>query len=174
MWVSPIDRKNTNTDTGYGFPWIHYERIPGKKIKITFLPKGGGAENMSALGMLNPIDGLEGVKDFIINKVKEFGGKPCSPYILGVGLGGSSEIALYLAKKATLRPIGKRNKNPRVAKLENELFRKINKLGIGPMGLGGNTTVLGVNIEFAGVHVAVNCVGLNSLCWAARKSTLII
>lgn len=170
--VDPIERKNTGTNTELSFPWVNYEFVPGKEIEVTVFPKGGGSENMSALGMLNPSDGLEGIKKFVFEKVKKFGGNACPPYILGIGLGGSSDICMHLAKKATLREINSRNSNPKIAKLEDELLEKINQTGIGTMGLGGDTTALDVHIEMAGEHVAVNSVGLNLLCWAARKGVM--
>jgi fumarate hydratase subunit alpha len=170
--VSPLNRKNTKTNTGEGFPIIKYDIVNGKGVEITFLPKGGGSENCSALCMLKPSDGLEGVKKFILGKVKEFGGKPCPPYILGIGIGGTAEGCMELSKKALLRRIGSQNQVPGLAKLESELKDAINAMKIGPMGMGGGTTALAVHVEAMGEHTTMNCVGVSTLCWAARRGTV--
>ncbi len=170
--VSPLGRKNTKTNTGMRTPYIHYSLLQGKDyLEMTVLPKGAGSENMSALLMMKPTDGVAGVKKFVIDAVTKAGGKPCPPTIIGVGIGGSSDIALTIAKEALMRPITERNPDPEIAKLEKELFEELNKTGVGPMGLGGDTTVLGVNIELADVHTASLPVGLNMGCWANRMAT---
>jgi fumarate hydratase subunit alpha len=127
---------------------------------------------MSQLAMLTPTQGLKGIKEFVLNAVLRAGSNPCPPTILGVGIGGSSDIAMKLAKEALLRPINQRHKDPEIAKLETELLEAINMLGIGPMGLGGKTTCLGLNIEYAYCHTASLPVGLNVQCWAGRRGTV--
>lgn len=170
--VTPLGRKNTKTNTGMRTPYAHYSLLQGKDyIEMTVLPKGAGSENMSALLMMKPTEGVAGVKKFVIDAVTKAGGKPCPPTIIGIGIGGSSDIALTIAKEALMRPITDRNPDPDIAKLERELFEELNKTGVGPMGLGGDTTVLGVNIELADVHTASLPVGLNMGCWANRMAT---
>jgi len=169
--VHPISRKNPGTNVGLNMPYIHVERIYGSFLEITVLPKGFGAENMSALAMLTPADGLKGVKEFILQTVVKAGGKPCPPGILGIGIGGTADVAMKLAKEALLRPLGSRNPDPEVARLEEELLEALNSLGIGPMGLGGKTTLLGVNIEVAYTHTAGLPVAVNYQCWAARRAS---
>lgn len=167
-----IDRKNTGDNTP---AVIHLDLVPGDKIKITFCPKGGGSENMSAIKMLSAADGIEGVKRFVIETVRKAGGNPCPPIIVGVGIGGTFEKAAFLAKKAVLRrPLGKHNEDERFARLEDELLEEINKLGIGPMGFGGRTTALAVHIETFPVHIAMMPVAVNINCHAARQKTVII
>ncbi|MCD6410994.1 MAG: fumarate hydratase [Thermoplasmata archaeon] len=167
-----IDRKNTGDNTP---AVIHLDLVPGDKIKITFCPKGGGSENMSAIKMLSAADGIEGVKRFVIETVRKAGGNPCPPIIVGVGIGGTFEKAAFLAKKAVLRrPLGKHNEDERFARLEDELLEEINKLGIGPMGFGGKTTALAVHIETFPVHIAMMPVAVNINCHAARQKTVII
>lgn len=163
----PIIRKNTGDNTP---AVIHYDIVEGDKIKITIVPKGFGSENMSALKMLKPSDGIEGVKDFVIETVRNAGPNPCPPIVVGVGLGGTMEKAAYLAKRALLRPIDKRSKIKYVAELENELLEKINKLGIGPGGLGGRNTALAVNIETFPTHIAGLPVAVNINCHATRHA----
>lgn len=170
--VTPLGRKNTRTNTGMRTPYVHYSILPGKDyLEITVLPKGAGSENMSALFMLKPTDGIAGLKKLVVDAVARAGGKPCPPTIIGIGIGGSADIALILAKEALMRQITERNPDPEIAKLEGELFEELNKTGVGPMGLGGDTTVLGVNIELADVHTASLPVGLNMGCWANRRAT---
>ena len=154
----PIRRVNTKDNTP---AIIYYDIVDGDKVKITLAPKGFGSENMSRIGMLKPSDGLEGVKNFIIETVKAAGPNPCPPMVVGVGIGGTFDKAAYLAKKALIRPINTSNKDEFYKDLEIELLEKINKLGIGPQGFGGKTTALGLNIEtypthIAGLPVAVN------------------
>lgn len=160
-----FDRKNTKDNT----PAIVYTRIvPGDKVKIALLPKGAGSENMSKIAMLKPADGVEGVKNFIIQTVKEAGPNPCPPLIVGVGIGGTFERCAYLAKRALLRKIGEHNPDERYARLEKELVKKINKLSIGPQGFGGKITALAVNIEWAPCHIASLPVAVNLQCWVNR------
>ncbi len=166
-----FDRINTKDNT----PCIvHTEIVPGDKMKITICPKGGGAENMSTVKMLTPAQGIEGVKQAVIEQVKNAGGKPCPPIIVGVGIGGTFEKCAILAKKALLRPIGSKNPDPRYAQVEEELYEEINKLGIGPMGLGGTTTCLAVHIETHPCHIASMPMAININCHAARHKSVVI
>jgi len=187
--VHPLTRKNTMTNTGRHLPAMHYEFVPGSAedgprlpgadvpadgLKLHCLPKGSGSENMSFLKMLIPADGVAGVKRFILECIVEAGPKPCPPTIVGVGLGGTADLCAALAKRAVLRPLGTHNDDPVVAALESELFAAANELGIGPMGLGGRTTVLGVNIEHAHTHITQNPVAVNLQCWAARRASAVV
>lgn len=147
---------------------VHFELVKGDRVKIVVAPKGAGSENMSALRMLKPAQGLKGVKDFVIETVKNAGGNPCPPIIVGVGIGGNFEKSAILAKKALLRKVGEPNKNPEYARLEQELFNEINTLGIGAMGVGGRITALAVHIEYAPCHIASLPVAVNIQCHSAR------
>jgi fumarate hydratase subunit alpha len=169
--VNPFTGRNNGDNIGENIPYINWEIVSGDKLQVTVLPKGGGSENACALGMLNPNLGLSGMKRFVVDTLIEAGAKPCPPVILGVAVGGGSDIAMSLAKKALLRPINKRHKDARIAKLEEELFELTNQTGIGPMGLGGDTTVLDVNMEYAYRHPASLPVGVAIQCWAARRAT---
>lgn len=169
--VNPFTEKNTGDNTGRFIPHIHWQITSGDTIEITALPKGGGSENVSALGMLTPSDGITGMKNFVIDTVIKAGGKPCPPTIVGVGVGGGADVAMKLAKAALLRPLNQPTPNPKVAKLERELHEAANLTGIGPMGLGGKTTVLGVKIEWAHRHPACYPVAVAFQCWAARRAT---
>jgi len=170
--VHPITRKNPGDNVGKRHPYINWKLHDKDYIEITVMTKGAGSENMSQLAMLTPSQGLKGIKEFVLNAVLRAGSNPCPPTILGVGIGGSSDIAMKIAKEALLRPINEHNKDPEIAKLETELLEAINMLGIGPMGLGGKATCLGVNIEFAYCHTASLPVGLNVQCWAGRRGTV--
>jgi tartrate/fumarate subfamily iron-sulfur-dependent hydro-lyase alpha chain len=178
--VHPLTRKNTMTNTGRHLPAMHYEftagrpDLPAEALKLHCLPKGSGSENMSFLKMLIPADGVKGVKRFILECIVEAGPKPCPPTIVGVGLGGTADLCAALAKKAVLRPLGTHSDDPVVAALESELFEAANELGIGPMGLGGRNTVLGVHIEHAHTHITQNPVAVNLQCWAARRASAVV
>jgi fumarate hydratase subunit alpha len=163
--ADPLIRTNTNDNTP---AIIHYNIVKGDKIRIYFAPKGFGSENMGALKMLKPSDGIEGVKKFVLDTVEKAGSNPCPPIVVGVGIGGTMEKACILAKKALLRNIGEFNPKPHIKKLETELLEKINGLGIGPQGLGGRTTALAVNIETYPTHIAGLPVAVNINCHAAR------
>jgi len=167
----PVTRKNTGDNTP---AIIHIQIVPGDKMKIVFAPKGGGAENMSRVTMLTPAVGIEGVKDFVVNRVKESGSNPCPPTVIGVGVGGTFERSAILAKKAILRDIGNRNPDPELATIEEEILTRINRLGIGPMGYGGNTTSLDVFLEIEPCHIASLPVAVNIQCHAARHKEAII
>lgn len=160
-----FDRINTKDNTP---AVIHTEIVPGDKIKFLVGGKGFGSENMSAIKMLTPSYGAEGVKDFILETVKKAGPNPCPPIVVGVGIGGTFEKAAQLAKKATFRPIDTKNPDPRYAQMEDELLKRINCMGFGPAGLGGSTTALGVNIETYPTHIAGMPVAVNICCHAAR------
>ena len=170
--VHPLTGHNPGDNTGVGVPIIHYDITTGDCIEIKSLPKGGGAENMSALAMLTPSAGVKGIKKFVIEKVIASGGKPCPPTVIGLGIGGKADYVMTLAKKALLRPINQRHPDKLIADLEVELLKMVNATGVGPMGLGGNYTCLGVNIEYAYRHPASFPVGINMQCWANRRSAV--
>lgn len=162
-------------NTGNNAPAIIHTRIvPGDKLRLTLTPKGGGSENKSALKMLVPADGIDGVKNFVLETVRNAGSSPCPPMIIGVGIGGTMEIAALLAKKAAVRSVLSHNPDPRYAKLEEELLDMVNKLGIGPQGLGGNTTAFKVNIEWYPAHIASLPVAVNINCHSARHAEVIL
>jgi len=166
--------KNHGDNTGDYIPYITWDFTDGDEVHITVLPKGGGSENMSKLGMLKPGVGINGVKDFIVEEMIKAAGNPCPPTVVGIGLGGGADLAMKLGKKALLRPVGKRHKDKNIADIELELIKRINKSGIGPMGLGGKTTVLDVHIEKAHRHPASLPVGIAVQCWADRRAKMII
>ncbi len=171
MLSHPLNRKNTGNNT----PAIIYtEIVPGNHIKITVVPKGGGGENMSSLKMLKPSDGVEGVKNFVVEAIKQAGSNPCPPLVVGVGIGGTFEQVALLAKKALIRPIFEHSSNPDNAKLEQELLERINNTGIGPQGLGGRTTALWVNVETFPAHIASLPVAININCHACRHKEVIL
>ncbi len=167
----PIDRVNTGDNTP---AVIHYEIVPGESLKIELAPKGFGSENMSALKMLKPSDGIEGVKSFILETVDKAGPNPCPPIVVGVGIGGTMEKASILAKRALLRPISVRNEIEYVRNLENEMLQKINELGIGPAGLGGTNTALAVNVETYPTHIAGLPIAINISCHVTRHAETIL
>lgn len=169
--VTPIDRKNTQDNTP---AIIHYDIVEGDKITIDFAPKGFGSENMSKMKMLKPSDGIKGIQKFIIDTVKEAGPNPCPPIVVGVGIGGTIEKCAQIAKKSLLRDIGDHNKDENIKNLEIQILKEINNLGIGPQGLGGNTTALAVNIETFPTHIAGLPVVVNINCHAARHKKAII
>jgi fumarate hydratase subunit alpha len=153
---------------------VHTDLVSGDRVKITLMPKGGGSENMSRIKMMKPSDGVEGVRAFILETVQTAGGNPCPPVIVGVGVGGTFDYVAYLAKKSLLRKIGERNSNPDVAALEREWLEEVNKLGIGPAGLGGRVTALDLFIEVFPRHIATFPVAVNIQCNAARVKTRIL
>ena len=166
-----IVRKNAGDNTP---AIVHIKIVPGDKIKLTIAPKGGGSENMSALGMLTPSAGVEGVKKFVVDTIEKAGSNPCPPVVVGIGIGGTIEKTTLLAKQALLRTIGEHNPNPSVAKVEKELLEEINDLGIGPQGFGGRTTALAVHIETFPAHIASMPVAVNIQCHVARHKEAII
>ena len=153
---------------------IHADIVPGDRLEITAMPKGGGAENMTRLAMLLPADGRSGVIDFITRTVDESGGNPCPPLIIGVGIGGTAEYSLLLAKKALLRKIGDRNPDTETAELEKDILERVNSLGIGPMGFGGLMTALAVHIETHPAHIASLPVAVNLQCHSARQKKAVL
>ena len=163
--VYPIDRINTKDNTP---AIIHYDIVEGDNITIEFAPKGFGSENMSKLKMLKPSDGVNGIKQFIIETVKEAGPNPCPPIVVGVGIGGTIEKCVQIAKKSLLRELGNHNEDETIKQLEIDILKDINNLGIGPQGLGGNTTALAVNIESFPTHIAGLPVVVNINCHASR------
>lgn len=163
--VYPIDRINTKDNTP---AIIHYDIVEGDSITIEFAPKGFGSENMSKLKMLKPSDGVNGIKQFIIETVKEAGPNPCPPIVVGVGIGGTVEKCAQIAKKSLLRELGNHNEDETIKQLEIDILKDINNLGIGPQGLGGNTTALAVNIEAFPTHIAGLPVVVNINCHASR------
>ena len=161
-------------NVGKHVPFIHWTLVEGDKCEIIAFPKGGGSENMSALRMLKPSEGMDGIKKFVLEQMVRAGGNPCPPTIVGVGIGGGAGIALEIAKRSLLRPVGERSGIPEIAKMEEELIEAINSTGIGPMGLGGRTTVLDVHIEVAARHPASLPVGIAVQCWADRRAGMTI
>lgn len=169
--VHPFTRENSGDNTGEYAPYIDWEVFAGDTLELTALPKGFGSEMMSTLTMLTPGEGIRGLKKFVIDTIITAGARPCPPVILGIGVGGGADSVMKLARKAVLRPVDKRHEDPKVAMLEEELLKLVNETGIGPMGLGGKTTVLGVNVEYAHTHTAALPVGVIVQCWAARKAS---
>lgn len=164
-------RENTKDNTP---AIIHLTLVPGQELKIQMAPKGGGSENMSQLKMLRPADGVQGIKEFVLQVVEAAGPNPCPPLIVGIGVGGTMEVAALLAKKALFLPLNAKNPDPRLAELEEEIKEAINDLGIGPMGLGGNTTALDVHIKTHPCHIASLPVAVNLNCHAARHAEIIL
>ncbi len=170
--VHTITRENTGANTGYRLPIVHWDFVPDwDGLDVKCVPKGSGSENMSFLKMCVPADGVKGIKQFVLESIVSAGGKPCPPGIVGVGIGGSADYAMYLAKEAISRPVGTRNSDPIVAALEDDLFALLNETGIGPMGLGGDVTVLQCHVEHADTHMTLNPVAVNYQCWAARRAS---
>ena len=167
----PFTRANTGDNTP---AIIHTEIVPGDQVKITVAPKGGGSENMSRVVMLTPSDGIEGIKRYVVQRVKESGSNPCPPTIVGVGIGGTFELAAFLAKKSLLRPLGSKNPDTELDQLEFEILTEINKLGIGPQGLGGRTTSLAVHILMMPCHIASFPLAVNIQCHAQRHKEIVI
>jgi fumarate hydratase subunit alpha len=167
--VDPLTRRNTGDNT----PAIIYtEVVPGDKLKISFMPKGAGSENMSAIRMLRPTEGIEGIREFVLECVKKAGANPCPPIVVGVGIGGTFEKAAVMAKKSLLRYIGSPNPKLELAALEEELLKAVNRTGIGPEGLGGKVTAMAVHIESHPCHIASLPVAVNINCHAARHKTI--
>ena len=167
--VDPLTRKNTGDNT----PAIIYtEVVPGDKLKISFMPKGAGSENMSVIRMLRPTEGIEGIKEFVLECVRQAGANPCPPIVVGVGIGGTFEKAALMAKKSLLRYIGSPNPKLELASLEEELLKAVNRTGIGPEGLGGKVTAMAVHIESHPCHIASLPVAVNINCHAARHKTI--
>jgi fumarate hydratase subunit alpha len=169
--VDPLNRRNTGDNT----PAIIYtEVVPGNRLRISFMPKGAGSENMSVIRMLRPTEGVEGIRSFVLECVQKAGANPCPPVVIGVGIGGDFEKAALIAKKSLLRPVGSPNPRPELASLEEMLLRAVNKTGIGPEGLGGKVTAMAVHVESYPCHIASLPVAVNINCHAARHKTIIL
>ncbi|MBI3454157.1 MAG: fumarate hydratase [Candidatus Rokubacteria bacterium] len=168
----PLTRENPQTNTGWRIPVVDWTFLPdGEALDLAMMPKGSGSENMSFLRMLPPAAGLGGIKRFVIECVVEGGGKPCPPTIIGVGIGGTSDLCMKLAKEAIWRPVGEPHPDPDLAKLESELLEAVNMTGLGPMGLGGDTTALGVMVEAAYTHITQNPVAVTLQCWRGERAS---
>ncbi len=167
----PLTRANTGDNTP---AVIHTEIVPGDRLKLTVVPKGGGSENMSRVHMLKPAEGWAGVKEKVVGTVREAGPNPCPPIIVGVGIGGSFEQAAYLSKKSLLRELGRPNADPELARLEEELLLAVNDLGIGPQGLGGRITALAVHLLMQPCHIASLPVAVNIQCHASRHREVVL
>ena len=153
---------------------IHTDIVAGDKLKISVIPKGGGSENCSRLTVMPPAKGRQGIIDFVVNLVNESGSNPCPPIIIGLGIGGTTDKTMAMAKKALLRKVGKPNPDPEVAALEKEILQRVNNLGIGPMGYGGRTTALAVHAEVFPAHIASMPVAVNIQCWCARHKEAVL
>ncbi len=170
--VDPFAGKNSGDNTGRYIPYLNWDIVLGDCLEITVMTKGGGSENVCMGGMLVPGEGIRGLKKFVVDTVIKAGAKPCPPNILGVGIGGGADISMKLAKRALLRPLTEPNADPEIAKLEEEILEAVNMTGIGPMGLGGKTTALGVHIDYAFRHPASFPAAVAFNCWAARRATV--
>lgn len=170
--VHPFTGDNPGDNTGKAIPWLNWTIVEGQELEMTYLPKGGGSTNMSQLTMMTPGRGIDGVKEIILERIASMAGKPCPPTVVGVGIGGSASISMDLAKKALLRQVGVRHEESEISDLEEELIERANNLGVGPMGVGGETTVLDVKIEYDYRHPASFPVGITPQCWANRRVSL--
>jgi len=167
----PVTRVNPQTSVGEGLPIIYWDFVPENDfLDILMVPKGSGSENMSAMKMFIPADGVAALKKFVIDTVLQSGSNPCPPGVIGVGIGGTADLVSKLAKEAIARPVGSHNHDAFFAKMEDELSEAINSLGLGPMGLGGSVSTLAVHIEWAYTHITQNPVAVNTQCWSARRA----
>ncbi|MFW6456433.1 MAG: fumarate hydratase [Desulfohalobiaceae bacterium] len=166
----PLSRANTGDNSP---ALIHFDLVPGKELSIRFMAKGGGSENMSRCTMLTPAQGWTGIKDFVLQRVAQAGPNPCPPTIVGIGVGGSFDQAPVLAKEALFQPLDQPNSDPELAQMEQELLAEINQLGVGPMGLGGKTTSLGVRIKMAPCHIASLPLAVNIQCHSSRHAEVL-
>ena len=169
--VNPFTQENSGNNVGRLLPYVKWKIVSGEHLEITAFPKGGGSENTCTLAMLSPSAGVEGLKRFVLESVLKAGGMPCPPTIIGVGVGGGADISMNLAKEALLRPLDEPNPDPTIASLEEQLYREVNALGIGPMGLGGKFTTLAVKVNYAHRHPASYPVAVAFQCWAARRAS---
>lgn len=172
--VHPFTKRNPGDNTGRFIPYVTWELVPGDAAEVHLLPKGGGSENCCKLVMLTPARGIPGVVEAVVEHIAHCRGLPCPPTVVGVGIGGGADLSLKLGKLALLRPVGERHPEPEVAALEEELEEAINALGVGPMGLGGKTTVLAVHVEYAHRHPASFPLGIVVQCWADRRARVVI
>ncbi len=170
--VDPFTGKNSGDNTGRYLPHINWEIVPGNTVEITVMTKGGGSENVCMGGMIVPGEGIKGLKKFVVDAVIKAGAQPCPPNILGIAMGGGADISMKLAKKALLLPLNEHNPNPEISQLEKDIFEAANMTGIGPMGLGGKTTVLGVHIDYAFRHPASFPAAVAFNCWASRRASV--
>ncbi|HEY2630073.1 MAG TPA: fumarate hydratase [Usitatibacter sp.] len=168
--VHPITRKNQHTSCGPGVPPIHVDFCEDERLEIEMIPKGSGSENNSWLKMAIPADGVNAIKAFVIDCVLDAGGKTCPPTIVGVGIGGTSDLCVALAKRAATRPLGSECSDPEGAALEKSLSAAVNTLGVGPQGLGGDSTSFAVHVEIAATHITMNPVAVNMQCHSARRA----
>ena len=167
----PVTRVNPQTSVGEGLPIIYWDFVSeSDNLDILMVPKGSGSENMSAMKMFIPADGVAAVKKFVVDTVLQSGSNPCPPGVIGVGIGGTADLVSKLAKEAIARPVGSHNSDPLFARMEDELYEAINSLGFGPMGLGGAVSTLAVHIEWAHTHITLNPVAVNTQCWPARRA----
>ena len=169
--VDPFTQKNSGDNTGRYIPYVNWEIVAGDKVELTVMTKGGGSENVCIGGMIVPGEGINGLKKFVVDAVIKAGAQPCPPNILGIAIGGGADISMRLAKKTLLKPLDEPNPDPAIAKLEKEVFEAVNMTGIGPMGLGGKTTILGVHIDYAFRHPASFPAAVAFNCWAARRAS---
>lgn len=169
--VDPISRVNYGDNLGEGMPIVHFTPTNDDFTEITVMPKGAGSENMTKLVMLNPSAKVEDIKKVVVNAVLDAEGRPCPPGVIGVGIGGTADMCVSMAKEALLMPLGEDNPDPVLNKIEEDIFVKLNESGLGPMGLGGRTTVLGVRVMKAACHTASLPVAINIGCWASRRAT---
>ena len=169
--VHPITRKNEQTSCGAGVPAIHFDFSDDERLVIEMIPKGSGSENNSWLKMAIPADGVNAIKTFVVDCVLDAGGKTCPPTIIGVGIGGTSDLCMALAKRAATRPLGTQCPDPEGAALEKSLIEAVNGLGVGPQGLGGDSTAFAVHVEIAATHITMNPVAVNMQCHSARRAS---
>jgi fumarate hydratase subunit alpha/L(+)-tartrate dehydratase alpha subunit len=173
--VHPITRKNEHTSCGAHVPVINLDFVEDDRVlRLEMIPKGSGSENGSFLQMLIPADGMAGVKRFVVDAAMKAGGKVCPPTIMGVGVGGTSDLCMHLAKQAATRPLGSQCDDPEGAKLEAQLSQAVNLLGVGPQGLGGDATAFAVHVEIAATHITMNPVAVNMQCHSARRASALI
>jgi tartrate/fumarate subfamily iron-sulfur-dependent hydro-lyase alpha chain len=168
--VHPTTRVNEHTSTGRGIPVINIDFSDDENLVIEMVPKGSGSENNSWLRMAVPAEGVDAIKTFVIDCVLDAGGKTCPPTIVGVGVGGTADLCVHLAKRAATRPLGSRCEDPEGAQLEDELTQAVNSLGVGPQGLGGDSTAFAVHVETAATHITMNPVAVNMQCHSARRA----
>jgi fumarate hydratase subunit alpha/L(+)-tartrate dehydratase alpha subunit len=168
--VHPVTRKNEHSSCGRGVPVIHVDFSDAEGLEIEMVPKGSGSENNSWLRMAVPAEGVDAIKSFVVDCVLDAGGKTCPPTIVGVGVGGTADLCVHLAKVAATRPLGSRCEDPEGAKLEEELTKAVNLLGVGPQGLGGDSTSFAVHVETAATHITMNPVAVNMQCHSARRA----
>ena len=172
--VHPITRKNERNNCGRGVPVIHIDFTPDESLAIEMIPKGSGSENNSWLRMAVPAEGVDAIKTFVVDCVLAAGGKTCPPTIVGVGIGGTADVCVHLAKVAATRPLGSHCTDPEGAKLEKELGEAVNMLGVGPQGLGGDSTAFAVHVETAATHITMNPVAVNMQCHSARRARAVL